>query len=216
MDVIDSRLILFAMSHSIKYNCENGGPAPDELTDSIYSKTTTIKTYKICKDFPTIDISKIDNTSVKAADGSDEVNVEVISSTEEHIKLLKTAFDFSAIKALLDRPDFSMVYDTMHGVNGPYAKAAFVGELGQSEDVCMNAIPKDDFNGGHADPNLTYAKELVALMGLDRKGMKIETGDRKIPKSATATPASLFIRHGEYLTSYSYTGVPNGRVQGGE
>jgi len=170
----------------IKYNCENGGPAPDELTDSIYSKTTTIKTYKICKDFPTIDISKIGNTSVKAADGSDEVNVEVISSTEEHIKLLKTAFDFSAIKALLDRPDFSMVYDTMHGVNGPYAKAAFVGELGQSEDVCMNAIPKDDFNGGHADPNLTYAKELVALMGLDRKGMKIETGDREIPSFGAA------------------------------
>jgi phosphoglucomutase len=59
---------------------------------------------------------------VKSADGSDEVTVEVISSTEDHVKLLKTVFDFSAIKAFLDRPDFSMVYDTMHGVNGPFIK----------------------------------------------------------------------------------------------
>ena len=50
----------------------------------------------------------------------------------------------------------------------------------------MNCVPKDDFNGGHADPNLTYAKELVALMGLDRKGMKVETGDRKIPSFGCA------------------------------
>jgi phosphoglucomutase len=60
---------------------------------------------------------------VKSADGSDEVTVEVISSTEDHdVKLLKTVFEFSAIKALLSRPDFSMVYHTMHGVNGPYIK----------------------------------------------------------------------------------------------
>jgi len=170
----------------IKYNCENGGPAPDKLTGSIYSNTTSIKSYNICKDFPEIDISKIGTTTVNASDGSSGVSVEVISATENHVNLLKTVFDFSAIKALLDRPDFSMVYDSMHGVNGPYVKNVFVEELGQSEDVCMNCVPTDDFNGGHADPNLTYAKELVALMGLDRKGMKIDTGDRKIPSFGCA------------------------------
>lgn len=36
--------------------------------------------------------------------------------------LLKTIFDFDAIKALLAREDFTMVYDSMHGVQGPYAK----------------------------------------------------------------------------------------------
>jgi phosphoglucomutase len=123
---------------------------------------------------------------VNGADGSDQVNVEVISSTEAHVNLLKTVFDFPAIKALLDRPDFSMVYDTMYGVNGPYAKKVFVEELGQPESVCMNATPKDDFNGGHADPNLTYAKELVAIMGLDRKGMIIDTGDKKVPTFGAA------------------------------
>lgn len=171
---------------SIKYNCENGGPAPDSLTDAIYAKTTTIKNYKICKDFPTIDISTIGTTAVKAADGSAQVFVEVISTTESHVSLLNSIFDFGAIKALLDRPDFTMVYDCMHGVNGPYAKAVFVDEFGQPEDVCMNAVPKDDFNGGHADPNLTYAKELVALMGLNRKGEKIDVGDKKIPSFGAA------------------------------
>lgn len=28
----------------------------------------------------------------------------------------------------------------------------------------MNAIPKEDFGGGHPDPNLTYAEELVKIM----------------------------------------------------
>lgn len=158
----------------IKYNCELGQPAPEKLTDEIYKNTTIIKSYKICKDFPTIDITKAGNTSITSDDGSTEVNIEVIDSAENHVALLKSIFDFDAIKALLDRKDFSMVYDTMYGVNGPYAKKIFVDELGQPESCLMNATPKDDFNGGHADPNLTYAKELVAKMGLDRKGNKID------------------------------------------
>lgn len=157
----------------IKYNCELGQPAPEKVTDEIYDNTCKIASYKICNAFPTIDLSTPGITNVKADDGSIEVNIEVFDSTENHVSLLKTIFDFSAIKALLDRPDFTMVYDCMHGVNGPYAKKVLVDVLGQPESVCMNAVPKDDFNGGHADPNLTYAKELVAIMGLDRMGAKI-------------------------------------------
>lgn len=158
----------------IKYNTQNGGPAPEYLMQATYANTTSIKSYKICSDFPYIDISTPGSTSVAADDGSSSVVVDVIPSTESHVTLLKSIFDFSAIKSLLDRDDFSMIYDSMHGVNGPFAKAVFVDELGQPESVLMNHIPKDDFNGGHADPNLTYAKELVATMGLDRKGQKID------------------------------------------
>ena len=158
----------------IKYNTQNGGPAPEYLMQATYANTTSIKSYKICSDFPDIDISTPGSTSVAADDGSSSVVVDVIPSTESHVTLLKSIFDFSAIKSLLDRDDFSMIYDSMHGVNGPFAKAVFVDELGQPESVLMNHIPKDDFNGGHADPNLTYAKELVAIMGLDRKGQKID------------------------------------------
>jgi len=170
----------------IKYNCENGGPAPEKLTNTIYDNTTTIKDYKMCTKFPVVDITAAGNVTVKSADGTTEVNVEVIDSTAVHVALLKTIFDFPAIKALLDRDDFSIVYDSMHGVNGPSAKAVLVDELSQSESTCLNATPKDDFNGGHADPNLTYAKELVAIMGLDKKGQKIDTGDKAIPSFGAA------------------------------
>ena len=158
----------------IKYNTQNGGPAPEYLMEATYANTTSMNSYKICADFPEIDINKAGSTTVDAEDGSSSIVVDVIPSTESHVDLLKTIFDFDAIKALLDREDFSMIYDSMHGVNGPYSKAVFVDELSQPESLLMNHIPKDDFNGGHADPNLTYAKELVAAMGLDRKGNKID------------------------------------------
>jgi len=170
----------------IKYNCQNGEPAPDKLTNTIYENTTTIKSYKICEDFPTIDITTVGSRSVQSTDGSAEVTVEIIDATKAHVDLLKTIFDFGAIKALLDRDDFAMVYDTMHGVNGPYAKAVFIDEFKQPESSLMNATPKDDFNGAHADPNLTYAKELVASMGLDRKGAKIDVTGRKVPSFGAA------------------------------
>lgn len=170
----------------IKYNCENGGPAPEKLTDAIYKNTTTIKEYKICSDFPDVDISKTAKNTYFSDDKKNQVDVDVISATADHVTLLKSIFDFEAIKGLLDRKDFSMVYDCMHGVNGPYAEAVFIGELGQDSSTCMNCIPKDDFAGGHADPNLTYAKELVATMGLNREGSKIDVGNRKIPSFGAA------------------------------
>jgi len=114
------------------------------------------------------------------------VTIEVIDSTKCQVDLLKTIFDFGAIKKLLDRDDFTMVYDSMNGVNGPYAKAVFIDELGQEPSVCMNATPMDDFNGHHADPNLTYAEELVAMMGLDRTGEKVDVEGRKIPSFGAA------------------------------
>jgi len=167
----------------IKYNCANGGPAPEGLTDAIYKNTTEIQSYPCCTNFPDIELTP--GTTVIA--GKERtVTVKVISTTETHVGLLKTVFDFDKIKALLDRDDFTMIYDSMHGVNGPYANAVLVDELGQDPSVCMNAVPKDDFNGGHADPNLTYAKELVKIMGLDRTGAKIDVGGAKIPSFGAA------------------------------
>lgn len=46
---------------------------------------------------------------------------------------------------------------------GPYAHRVFVEELGASPSTLINSVPKDDFNGGHADPNLTYAKDLIKV-----------------------------------------------------
>jgi phosphoglucomutase len=159
----------------IKYNCENGGPAPEKLTGAIFAATTCIKSYKICKNLPAIDITKEGETSYISKDGNVSVVVEVISAVADHVNLLKTVFDFSAIKALIARKDFSMKYDCMNGVQGPYASAVFTDELGCAPGTIINGVPKEDFGGGHADPNLTYAKELVAIMGLDKTGSAINT-----------------------------------------
>ena len=43
----------------IKYNCENGGPAPEKVTDAIYDFTTKLSEIDIVESFPTIDISTI-------------------------------------------------------------------------------------------------------------------------------------------------------------
>ncbi|CBN79734.1 conserved unknown protein [Ectocarpus siliculosus] len=171
----------------IKYNCENGGPAPEKLTNLIYENTRTISSYKSCEAFPEVDVKAIGATEVKAAGGARSVTVDVVSATDEHVGLLKTIFDFSAIKALLAREDFSLLYDSMHGVQGPYAKAVFVDELGADPSCLSNATPKDDFGGGHADPNLTYAKDLVKAMGLTNKGAKDpESEGKKVPSFGAA------------------------------
>ena len=165
----------------IKYNCENGGPAPEKLTDAIYEVTTTIGTVKICKEFPDIDITRLGSTQVKSTDGSRSVIVDVISSTESHVDLLKTIFDFNAIGALIRRPDFTFRYDCMHGVQGPYAHKVFVDELGAPANSLMNAVPKDDFDGHHADPNLTYAKDLCNALGIDKNGVPVTGQAQEVP-----------------------------------
>jgi phosphoglucomutase len=164
----------------IKYNCENGGPAPEKLTDAIFEVTKTITSVKICSDFPAIDVSKVGSTIVKSADGSLMAVVDVISATDCHVELLKSIFDFDALRALISRPDFSLAYDCMHGVQGPYAEAVFVRELGAPASCLINAVPKDDFGGHHADPNLTYARDICDIMGVDKEGNAI-TGQSKEP-----------------------------------
>jgi phosphoglucomutase len=150
----------------IKYNCENGGPAPESLTNKIYENTKKITAYHSADGIPNVDVTKIGVTSFEGPDGT--FDVEVIDSTEDYVKLMKTIFDFTAIKDLITNPKFSFCYDALHGVAGVYAKKIFLEELGAKESSLLNCEPKEDFGGGHPDPNLTYAKELVQVMGLGK------------------------------------------------
>ena len=45
--------------------------------------------------------------------------------------------------------------------------AAMTGRGGTKLSICpwrRNGVPKEDFGGGHPDPNLTYAHDLVEIM----------------------------------------------------
>jgi len=160
----------------IKYNCENGGPAPEKMTDKMVEWTAKITEFKICERLPDLGL----NVPIVYSFG-DGKSVEVFDCVEDHSSLLKKCFDFEKMKKMVATPGFSMVYDSMSGVNGPYAKGIIEKELGAAEGSATNATPMEDFGGhdspwhGHADPNLTYAVELVKTMGLDKGGNKIAT-----------------------------------------
>jgi phosphoglucomutase len=88
--------------------------------------------------------------------------VEIIDSTSDYVEMLKDIFDFALIKKFFqDHKDFHVLFDALSGVTGPYGKAIFEHELGLPSSSCQNCIPSPDFNGGHPDPNLTYAHSLV-------------------------------------------------------
>ena len=76
--------------------------------------------------------------------------------------MLKEIFDFPLIKTFFQKnPDFKVLFDALSGVTGPYGKDIFEKELGLPSSSTQNCIPSPDFNGGHPDPNLTYAHSLV-------------------------------------------------------
>lgn len=70
------------------------------------------------------------------------------------------------MRKLVARNDFTICFDGMHGVSGPYAIKILGEELGVPTSALLRCNVLEDFGGGHPDPNLTYAPELVATMGV--------------------------------------------------
>jgi phosphoglucomutase len=55
-------------------------------------------------------------------EGNDfSVTVNVIDSCEIYLQYMQQLFDFEAMKKLVARSDFNMLFDGMHGASGPYA-----------------------------------------------------------------------------------------------
>ncbi|KAL7936110.1 hypothetical protein V8C35DRAFT_296916 [Trichoderma chlorosporum] len=141
----------------IKYNLANGGPAPESVTNKIYETSKTLTSYKLAE-IPDIDISTIGTTTYG------DLEVEIIDSTADYVTMLKDIFDFDTIKKFFSsHPDFKVLFDGLHGVTGPYGTAIFEKELGLT-GATQNCVPSPDFNGGHPDPNLTYAHSLVEVV----------------------------------------------------
>uniref|UniRef100_A0A0L8GKU5 phosphoglucomutase (alpha-D-glucose-1,6-bisphosphate-dependent) n=1 Tax=Octopus bimaculoides TaxID=37653 RepID=A0A0L8GKU5_OCTBM len=145
----------------IKFNCSNGGPAPEGVTNAIFEMSKNIKTYKTCPKL-TMDLSKIGSSKFKIA--GHEMVVEIIDPVADYIAYMKELFDFNSIKKLLKGdgcPKLDILLDSMHGVTGPYVKKIFCDELGVDPKSCVNSNILPDFGGLHPDPNLTYAANLV-------------------------------------------------------
>jgi phosphoglucomutase len=142
----------------IKYNTDNGGPAAEKITNEIYTNTLKISHYLILDDTAApIDLSQ---SGVYSLDG---MTVEVIDSVTDYAELMQQLFDFHAIRSLIAN-GFTVCFDAMHAVTGPYAISILEEQLGAEKGSVINGTPEPDFGGGHPDPNLAHAHELAELM----------------------------------------------------
>ncbi|HEU0188582.1 MAG TPA: alpha-D-glucose phosphate-specific phosphoglucomutase [Gallionella sp.] len=140
----------------IKYNTANGGPAPEKITGAIYAASKKIAQYRIVGT-PDIGLDRIGDYEIG------DMTVSVIDPVEAYAELMESLFDFPAIRSLL-AGGFRIKFDAMHAVTGPYAREILVNRLGAPADSVISAVPLPDFGGGHPDPNLTYAHDLVAIL----------------------------------------------------
>src|ERR1700760_1008852 len=140
----------------VKYNIGAGGPAPETVTEAIFGHTKTISAYKI-SDASDVDIDRLGTVGVEA------MEIEIIDPVTQYTSLMKTLFDFDAIRALF-ASGFRMRFDGLHAVTGPYAHAIFEDELKAGAGTVVSGTPLPDFGGHHPDPNPTYAKDLFDFM----------------------------------------------------
>ncbi|MGY6694961.1 MAG: alpha-D-glucose phosphate-specific phosphoglucomutase [Roseinatronobacter sp.] len=140
----------------VKFNTANGGPAPESVTDAIYGATRTIQEYFVI-DAPDLDLSTAGTLHLAGT------LVEVVDPVEDYANLMERLFDFEVIREFLAQ-GFSLSFDAMHAVTGPYAREILVNRLGAPEKTLRNASPLPDFGGGHPDPNPVWAHELLSIM----------------------------------------------------
>ncbi len=107
---------------------------------------------------------------------------------------METLFDFSAIRELF-ASGFTMTFDAMHAITGPYARAILEDRLGAAKGTVKNGTPLPDFGNGHPDPNLVYCKDMFDLLmtaeGPDFGAASDGDGDRNliIGKNRFVTPS---------------------------
>ena len=169
----------------IKFNIANGGPAPEKVTEAIFARTKTINRI-LMSDAGDLDLDRLGTSRLE------EMTVEVVDPVSDYQRLMETLFDFDAIRGLFTS-GFTMRFDAMNAVTGPYATAIFEKALGARAGTVVNGTPLPDFGGGHPDPNPVHAHELFEAMlsptGPDFGAASDGDGDR-----------NLILGRGQYVT----------------
>lgn len=195
----------------IKFNCENGGPAPDHVTNKIYELSTGISQFKTVEGLE-IDVTKL-GVNNYTVDGKPFV-VDVIDSVTDYVQLMKEIFDFAKLKnfvtgATTGKP-LKLRIDSLNGVTGPYVNEIFLKQLGATAENVVHTTPLVDFGGLHPDPNLTYAKDLVETVqngDYDLGAAFDGDGDRNMiigHKAFFVTPSDSLAVIAHYLESIPY------------
>ena len=141
----------------IKFNLGAGQPAPEVSTEAVYQETLKLNHYTIAD----IDVPALNLGEYTLGD----TTLSVISATADYIDGMRKLFDFDAIKNYLQ--SHKILFDGMHAVTGPYARALFHDALGLPEKYLLNTKPEPDFGGHHPDPSPDTAQTLQKLMEND-------------------------------------------------
>ncbi len=137
----------------IKYNLDNGGPAPESVTEAIYRRSREITAIH------TIEAADLPLDAL-GSHPLHHTRIEIIDPVADYAEVLRGLFDFDAIRGLFQR-GFRLRLDTMWAVGGPYARALLEGELGAPPGTVVHAQPLEDFGGLHPDPNPANAIDLI-------------------------------------------------------
>jgi len=141
----------------IKFNSANGGPAPEKVTEAIYQRSKELQEYRIA-DAANMDLDTVGRHTIG------QTTVEIIDPVADYAELMESLFDFDRIRDALTSGRVTMRFDAMNAVTGPYAREILEQRLGAPAGTVLRGEPLTDFGGGHPDPNLTYAHELVELL----------------------------------------------------
>ncbi|KAJ2306224.1 hypothetical protein IWW55_001551 [Coemansia sp. RSA 2706] len=194
----------------IKYNTRNGGPAPESVTDAIYQATCSIAEYKEAELAQPVDLVAI------GVQRFGNVEVEIVDSVADYVELTKEIFDFELIRKFRQQnPKFTLLFDALSGVTGPYGRRIFVDELGFPESSLEQCTPLEDFGGGHPDPNLTYAHKLVERVSKEQTSLGAASdgdGDRNMVLSHDwfVTPSdsvAVIAHYAECIPYFKRTGI---------
>ena len=171
----------------IKYNVANGGPAPEAVTEAVFRRTLEIDRI-LTVEADDLDLDRLGETTVAG------MVVEVVDPVTDYAALMETLFDFPAIRAHV-ASGFSMSFDAMSAVTGPYAREILERRLGFPAGTVVNGEPLEDFGHHHPDPNLVHARALYdRLMAADAPDFGAASdgdGDRNliIGKGRFVTPS---------------------------
>jgi phosphoglucomutase len=175
----------------IKFNIRGGGQAPSSLTDAIYATSRTLDSYRIA------DIAPVAIDEIGARELEDGARIDVVDGVADYAALMQQLFDFDAIRDWLSQ-GHRIIFDAMHAVTGPYARRILVEQLGAPEAAVRNAEPLTDFGGGHPDPNLIYAADLVDEMMGDAPADLAAASDGDGDRNMILGPG-LFLSPGDSL-----------------
>ncbi|MDE3080326.1 MAG: alpha-D-glucose phosphate-specific phosphoglucomutase, partial [Paracoccaceae bacterium] len=113
----------------VKFNMPNGGPAPEAVTEAIFARTRDIAEYRLW-DGPDIDLDRLGEARLG------DMAVTVVDPVADYATLMESLFDFDAIRAMVTA-GFTMRFDAMCAVTGPYAHEILERRLGMAEGTVV-------------------------------------------------------------------------------